>query len=67
MIASAGISLLIMALYGERFLPNNIFSFDIIALIIFLIAIAVLRIWKPNPILVMIGSGLLGVLLNYLC
>ena len=67
MIASAGISLLIMALYGERFLPNNIFSFDIIALIIFLMAIAVLRIWKPNPILVMIGSGLLGVLFNFLC
>ena len=34
MIASAGISLLIMALYGQRTLPNDLASLDLIAAII---------------------------------
>ena len=66
MIASAGISLLIVALFGQRFLPNDLLSFDITAIFIFLIAISVLRIWKLNPIFVMIGSGMIGVLLNFI-
>ena len=36
MIASAGISLLILALYGQRTLPADLSSFDLIALVIFL-------------------------------
>ena len=39
MIASAGISLLIMALYGQRTLPNDLASLDLIAAIIFVIGI----------------------------
>ena len=35
MIASAGISLLIMALYGQRTLPKDLASLDVIAVIIF--------------------------------
>ena len=50
MIASAGISLLIMALYGQRTLPNDLASLDLIAAIIFVIGIIVLRKWKPNPL-----------------
>ena len=38
MIASAGISLLIMALYGQRTLPNDLASLDLIAAIIFVLA-----------------------------
>ena len=63
MIASAGISLLIMAIYGQRTLPANLASLDVIALIIFSAAFLVLRKWKPNPIYVMAGSGILGVIL----
>ena len=36
-IASAGISLLIMAFYGQSTLPNNLTSLDVVALIIFAI------------------------------
>lgn len=63
MIASAGISLLIMAVYGQRALPENLMSFDVIAITIFLIGILVLRKWKPNPLMVMAGSGVAGVIL----
>lgn len=63
MIASAGISLLILAVYGQRTLPDNLAEFDMIAVIIFLAGFLVLRKWKPNPLWVMAGSGVAGVIL----
>lgn len=63
MIASAGISLLIMALYGRRVLPDDLASFDLIALIIFVISILILRRWKLNPLWLMAGSGVAGIVL----
>ena len=63
MIASAGISLLIMAVYGQRVRPEDLMSFDAIAVMIFLIGIIALRVWKPNPLWIMAGSGVLGVIL----
>ena len=45
MIASAGISLLIMAVYGQRVLPEDLMSFDAIAVMIFLIGRIALRVW----------------------
>ena len=63
MIASAGISLLIMAVYGQRALPEDLMSFDGNAIIIFVIGFLVLRKRKPNPLLVMAGSGVAGVIL----
>ena len=63
MIASAGISLMIMAFYGERTLPGDLASIDVIAVLIFAIGFIILRKWKPNPIYVMIGSGVAGAIL----
>ena len=63
MIASAGISLLIMAIYGQRTLPADLTSFDVIAIIIFATGFIALRKWKLNPILVMFGSGAIGIIL----
>lgn len=63
MIASAGISLFIMALYGQRTLPADLKSFDVIAFVIFAAGFLILRIWKTNPIYVMAGCGAAGVLL----
>ena len=63
MIASAGISLFIMALYGQRTLPTNLLSFDIIALFIFAISFIILRKWKPSPLFIMASSGILGIIL----
>lgn len=63
MIASAGISLLIMALYGQRTIPVDLASIDFAALVIFLLGFVILRKWKPSPICIMAGSGIAGVLL----
>lgn len=63
MIFSSGISLLIMALYGHKNLPINLFSVDYIALIIFVGGIFILRKWKINPMWIMTSSGILGVIL----
>ena len=63
MIASAGLSLLIMAVYGQRALPGDLLSFDGVAAAIFLAGFIALRRWKPNPLYVMAGSGVLGVIL----
>lgn len=63
MIASAGISLLIMAIYGQRMIPDDLLSVDMIAVVIFLIGFFILRKWKPNPLWVMAGSGVAGIIL----
>lgn len=62
MIASAGVSLLIMALYGQRTLPNELASLDVIAVNIFFVGIFILRKWKPNPLWVMAISGVVGII-----
>ena len=61
MIASAGISLLILALYGQRSLPADLGDVDFIAAGIFALGLFVLRRWKPSPVWVMMGAGVLGV------
>lgn len=63
MIASAGISLLIMAVYGQRTLPAHSATIDRTAVAIFAVDFIILRKWKPNPLLIMAGSGLAGVIL----
>lgn len=63
MIASAGISLLIMAFYGQRTLPKDLTSLDVIAVIVFTVGIFVLRKWKLNPLWVMAGSGVAGIIM----
>ena len=63
MITSAGISLFIMALYGQRTLPADLKSFDVIAFVIFTVGFLILRKWKTNPIYVMAGCGVAGVIL----
>lgn len=63
MIASAGISLVIMAFYGQRTLPSNLGNFDLIAVTIFVLGFLILRIFKLNPMYIMAGAGVAGILL----
>lgn len=63
LIASAGLSLLLLAFFGQRTLPADGSGIDLIAVIIFGAALFVLRKWKVNPIYVMAGAGAAGVLL----
>ena len=63
MIASAGISLVILDFYGQRTLPADVSNINFISVLIFVTALFILRKWKTNPIYVMAGAGAVGVLL----
>lgn len=63
MIASAGFSLFLLAVYGQRTWPESLACVDPIALGIFAVGFLVLRKWKLNPLWVMAGSGCAGILL----
>lgn len=62
MIASAGLSILLLSLFGASSLPPDSSGFNPVSLGIFSLALALLRWRKPNPIWVMCGAGALGVL-----
>lgn len=66
MIASAGLSILFLALWGGVPGLAQIPQVDWISLSIFLLAFVCLRVWKPSPIAVMFGAGALGVLAEFL-
>ena len=63
MIASAGLSLLLLALFGGREMSVGPLGLDVVAAIIFAAGFLVLRRKSINPIWVMIASGAAGVVL----
>lgn len=63
MIASAGLSIMFLAFFGSKQLPSSLDSVQWISVGIFAAGFFVLRKWHPNPILVMVGSGIAGVCL----
>ena len=63
MIASAGVSLIIMAMYGQRVLPADLSQINYISVAIFVVALSVLRKFKANPIYVMAGAGAAGIVM----
>ena len=63
MIASAGLSLVLLAFFGSDQLLPILQNTDFIAVGIFAASLLVLRKWKPNPIYVMLGAGAAGLLL----
>lgn len=59
-IASAGLSILILAFWGEGGFTWGINSIQWISVILFAAALTVLRIKKCSPILIMLSCGVLG-------
>lgn len=58
MIASAGLSILLLCVFGgQGYAWANV---EWVSVALFGLSLAVLRIFKPNPILVMVGAGLVG-------
>ncbi len=60
MIASAGVSILVTALWNGAAASLNPADLDWIAALLFIAALFVLRRWKLNPIWVMVGTGVVG-------
>ncbi len=63
MIASAGISLLLLSVYGQKTLPADLSAINYISVGIVAVAFFILRKFKTNPIYVMAGAGVAGVIL----
>ena len=63
MIASSGVSLLLLAFYGTSSVPADWVAIDWRAVLVFAAAFFILRRWKSDPIWVMAGCGLAGVVL----
>jgi chromate transporter len=60
LIASAGMSILILAVWGERGFSLDPQSINYVSFLLFAAALFILRKWKPNPVYVMLGSGVIG-------
>ena len=66
MIASAGLSILLNACFANGGWPAALSDVNPIGIVMFAAAFAILRKFKPNPILVMVGCGILGMFLYQL-
>lgn len=64
MIASAGVSLMILSFYGQQHLPADLTDFSWISVGLFAVGLFVLRKWKPSPIAVMAACGAVGLVLQ---
>lgn len=60
LIASAGLSIFILAVWGEGGFSMNPQAINLVSVLLFSSALFILRKWKPNPIFVMLGSGIIG-------
>ena len=60
LIASAGLSIFMLSVWGESYFSMNPQSINLVSVLLFTVALFILRKWKPNPIYVMIGSGIIG-------
>ncbi len=62
LIASAGLSITALALWGGALLEFSIANLNVVSIGLFAICLFVLQKWKLNPILVMVGAGIVGLL-----
>jgi len=54
------LSIFILAVWGEDGFSTNPLTINLVSVLLFTVAIFILRKWKPNPIYVMLGSGIIG-------
>lgn len=60
LIASAGLSIVVMSFWGDTSDGIHLSETNLIAVVLFSLSLFVLKKFKPNPIIVMAGSGLVG-------
>ena len=63
LIASSGMSILIASLFGSESFSFSLSDLDLAALGIIIASLFTLRKFKPDPILVMLGAGIIGVII----
>ncbi|WP_313468385.1 chromate transporter [Carnobacterium sp.] len=66
LIASAGLSILLTALFNDDTFPIHFADLNWVAFVLFLLSLVILRKFKLNPIYIMLFAGALGVLYHFL-
>ncbi len=66
LVASAGVSILVLTAWPGGKPSRHIADFDWLAVLLFAVCLFILRKWKVGPILLMTGAGVLGLLLYFL-
>ena len=66
MIASAGLSLLILSFFGQQTMPEDLSGVSWVSVLLFGAGLLVLRKWKVSPIYVMVGAGVASAVLQSL-
>lgn len=62
LIATAGLSILFLSLFNTESIQAGAFAqTDLKAVFIFAVCFVILRKWKPDPIYIMLGSGVAGI------
>ena len=62
MIASAGVSIVLLAFFANGALPHTLKDVHFLSIGIFALGLLVLKKWKASPLLVMGASGLIGLI-----
>lgn len=60
LIASAGCTILLLALFGEGGIAGGMEAFNPVAAVLFCTALIILRRFRFNPVFVMLGCGVVG-------
>lgn len=60
LIASAGLTIFMLAVWGEGGFSINAQSINFVSVLLFATALFILRKWKLNPVYVMLGTGIIG-------
>ncbi len=63
LIASAGLSILITAFWGNKGITRKASDVNVISIFLFAISLFILKKYKANPIIVMLGCGVAGLIL----
>lgn len=66
LIASAGLSIFVMSVWGNKGVTFNLSNINFVAVILFLLGFYAMKKFKPNPIYVMAGSGIAGMIIYQL-
>lgn len=60
LIASAGLSILVLNFWGDKGAAIHLKDTNVVAVVLFALALLVMKKFKPNPVYVMAGSGIVG-------
>lgn len=66
LIASAGISIIVTAFWGEQGFSTRLADLNYVAIGLFAVSLVILRKFKPNPVFVMLGCGIIGMVIYLL-